>query len=284
MITLFSKNFKKKIGSNVPISIISKILHCDLENINKRKWFVENLNINPEFIIFNDSLRLNDYKYIPERKYLKNEYNYESYKNSSNENDKSSILFQIESLKWDLKDKIGTYCYVLKLENDCFYIGISSSLKNRISHHFANNGAKWTKINKPIEIEDIFKIRDQELIEDYYLYLPFFNYTSLRSVNKNFTINELYFEAYVTFIFIIKYGFDKIRGSLLNKPNINYENIYSDNIDIFKRLLNEEIITDDEKDIWLKEYNKKLSKKFINYDEYLLNNYYSRYYQNEKLY
>lgn len=277
---LFSKNFKKKIGSKVPISIISKILNCNLENINQRKWFIDNLNINPEFILFNDLLLLNDYKYIPERKNIKLEDNFVL---QNNKNDHKSTLFQLESLKWNLKDKIGKYCYVLRLENDCFYIGISSSLKNRISQHFAEDGAKWTKINNPIAIEDIFEINEQELIEEYYLYLPFFNYTSLRSVNKNFTIKDLYFEAYVTFIFILKYGFDKVRGSILNKPNINYENIYSDNIDIFKKLLNEEIITDEEKDIWLRQYNKNLSKKIINYDEYLLNNYYARYYQNEKL-
>jgi hypothetical protein len=49
-----------------------------------------------------------------------------------------------------------TKVYVLKLENDKYYVGRSNNVDNRICQHFANNGPLFTKINKPISIEKIY--------------------------------------------------------------------------------------------------------------------------------
>lgn len=43
--------------------------------------------------------------------------------------------------------------YVLLLENDKWYIGYTKRVNyDRISEHFSNNGSKWTKIYKPIQV------------------------------------------------------------------------------------------------------------------------------------
>ena len=42
--------------------------------------------------------------------------------------------------------------YVLKLENDCYYVGISHNLNQRWSQHWSGNGAKFTRLNKPLEV------------------------------------------------------------------------------------------------------------------------------------
>ena len=42
--------------------------------------------------------------------------------------------------------------YVLKLEDDCYYIGMSYNLNLRWSQHWQGKGAKWTKLHKPVEV------------------------------------------------------------------------------------------------------------------------------------
>lgn len=43
--------------------------------------------------------------------------------------------------------------YVLSLENDKWYIGYTKRVNyDRISEHFSNNGSKWTKVHKPIQL------------------------------------------------------------------------------------------------------------------------------------
>lgn len=44
------------------------------------------------------------------------------------------------------------YVYVLRLENDCWYVGISRDVEKRYKKHKKGNGSKWTKKHKPIEI------------------------------------------------------------------------------------------------------------------------------------
>lgn len=43
------------------------------------------------------------------------------------------------------------YLYVLKLEDNCYYVGITRQLNNRLSQHYNEDGSKWTKLHKPIE-------------------------------------------------------------------------------------------------------------------------------------
>ena len=45
--------------------------------------------------------------------------------------------------------------YVLKLENENWYVGITYNLSTRMAQHWSGNGAKWTKLHKPISIEKV---------------------------------------------------------------------------------------------------------------------------------
>lgn len=44
--------------------------------------------------------------------------------------------------------------YVLKLEDNCFYVGqtIVKNFEMRIKKHFNGRGSNWTKLHKPLEI------------------------------------------------------------------------------------------------------------------------------------
>jgi predicted GIY-YIG superfamily endonuclease len=44
---------------------------------------------------------------------------------------------------------------VLKLENDNYYVGITYNLNLRMAQHWTGQGAKWTKLHKPISIEKV---------------------------------------------------------------------------------------------------------------------------------
>jgi len=46
-------------------------------------------------------------------------------------------------------------CYVLKLENDKFYVGITTNLNYRYSQHLTGTGANWTRLHKPIKIVSV---------------------------------------------------------------------------------------------------------------------------------
>lgn len=42
--------------------------------------------------------------------------------------------------------------YVLKLEDDCYYVGFTTNLENRMREHFCRKKCSWLKLHKPIEI------------------------------------------------------------------------------------------------------------------------------------
>ena len=50
--------------------------------------------------------------------------------------------------------KKNYYIYVLELDDSCFYVGITSrhNPMHRIEEHFSGNGAKWSKLHKPIRL------------------------------------------------------------------------------------------------------------------------------------
>jgi hypothetical protein len=52
------------------------------------------------------------------------------------------------------------YIYVLKLENDKYYIGKSKNHLQRIEDHKNNIGSYWTKKYKPLEVIDVFEQND----------------------------------------------------------------------------------------------------------------------------
>lgn len=45
-----------------------------------------------------------------------------------------------------------TNIYVLKLEDNCYYVGKSDNLQARLQDHFNGNGSAWTKRHPPIEV------------------------------------------------------------------------------------------------------------------------------------
>ena len=73
--------------------------------------------------------------------------------------------------------------YVLELEDDCYYVGITMNLNLRLAQHWAGNGSKWTGLHKPRRVVEIF-VDDATLAKE----------------------NE------VTQLYKTKYGDDKVRG------------------------------------------------------------------------
>ena len=60
--------------------------------------------------------------------------------------------------------------YVLRLEEDRWYVGRTTQLQNRLTAHWTGNGAKWTKVYSPIEVQELYAgDREQELTEQYVL-------------------------------------------------------------------------------------------------------------------
>ena len=59
------------------------------------------------------------------------------------------------------------FIYVLKLEQNKYYIGKSNNPNFRLAQHFESNGSEWTKKYKPIEIIDIISDCD-DFDEDKY--------------------------------------------------------------------------------------------------------------------
>ena len=47
------------------------------------------------------------------------------------------------------------YIYVLKLEQDKYYIGKTDNPNIRLENHFSSNGSEWTKLYKPLKIIEI---------------------------------------------------------------------------------------------------------------------------------
>lgn len=252
--TMFFKKFREKLGEKLPISIISSTLDTKINTSDRnmlRSWFISNIDINPEFINHNNEIAINDYQLI--NSHFKNsnvrkisdtiQESTDSIQFMKNDFHKSrEEVFEIEELKWNLQNKVGTYCYVLKLENDCYYVGISSCIRNRIKQHFYGHGSRWTQINKPISIENIYNSSQDTIISNYHLYLPYFSRKNIIGCHKHLEVFDLYYESYITFLMISKYGFNKVRGSILNKPLCDYSTTYKEQIELLSSVVNREII------------------------------------------
>jgi predicted GIY-YIG superfamily endonuclease len=60
--------------------------------------------------------------------------------------------------------------YVLKCEDDCWYIGVSSNLNARLAQHFEGNGCSWTRKHKPIKLIEVHvggETKENEITEKY---------------------------------------------------------------------------------------------------------------------
>lgn len=73
------------------------------------------------------------------------------------------------------------YVYVLRLQDDCWYVGQTYKLATRLRGHFGAGGAIWTRAHKPIEVVE------------------------LHWGNKHL-------ENMKTLEYMAKYGIDKVRG------------------------------------------------------------------------
>ena len=57
--------------------------------------------------------------------------------------------------------------YVLELEDDCWYVGITMNLNQRLSQHWSGQGAKWTRLHKPDKVAFIkYMGCEQEIVEE----------------------------------------------------------------------------------------------------------------------
>jgi hypothetical protein len=86
------------------------------------------------------------------------------------------------------------YIYVLKLENNKYYIGKTENPKIRLENHFSSNGSEWTKLYKPIKIIEIIPNCDN------------------------------YDEDKYTKIYMDKYGIDNVRGGSYVQIELNEDN------------------------------------------------------------
>lgn len=89
------------------------------------------------------------------------------------------------------------YIYILKLEQNKYYVGKSDNLLQRIDQHFFGSGAAWTKMYKPISIERIIPDCDS-FDEDKYtkMYMATYGIDNVRGgsyiqINLNSNVHEL---------------------------------------------------------------------------------------------
>ena len=82
------------------------------------------------------------------------------------------------------------YIYVIKCENDKYYVGKTTKLVSRIGDHFKNSGSQWTKRHKPVTIMNIYRDCDD------------------------------YDEDKYTIKLMDKYGIDNVRGGSFAKINL----------------------------------------------------------------
>lgn len=68
--------------------------------------------------------------------------------------------------------QLSPILYVLKLEDDCWYIGMSYCINVRFAQHWAEKGAKWTKLHKPMSVEQLIypaKPEDENIVTKKYM-------------------------------------------------------------------------------------------------------------------
>ena len=103
----------------------------------------------------------------------------------------------------DNLDITKNYIYVLKLIDERYYVGRTGNILRRVKQHFSGYGAKYTKKYKPLKVIEVV----EEITNDD--------------------------ERKMTFKYVDKYGWEKVRGSywcsleIKRKLNLKfYENIY----------------------------------------------------------
>jgi len=87
------------------------------------------------------------------------------------------------------------YIYILKLENNKYYIGKTTNPKFRIENHFNSNGSEWTKMYKPLKLIELISDCDD------------------------------YDEDKYTRIYMDKYGINNVRGGSFSSIELSKETI-----------------------------------------------------------
>ncbi len=90
------------------------------------------------------------------------------------------------------------FLYVLKLQNNKYYVGITKDIDHRLQEHVAGKGSWFTKLYKPEKIIQADR------------------YTDI-SENEMFDI-----ETFVTVEYMQKYGINNVRGGKLMSKNSNH--------------------------------------------------------------
>jgi hypothetical protein len=44
------------------------------------------------------------------------------------------------------------YIYVLRLEDNCWYVGRTENVQKRLDQHMSGTGSAWTKLHRPLEV------------------------------------------------------------------------------------------------------------------------------------
>lgn len=90
-----------------------------------------------------------------------------------------------------LKDKglkRNVSLYALRLQNECWYVGMSFNVEKRFSKHLKGKGAQWTKKYPPIEIHEV-RVTEH------------FDQDSVAKLEDDMTLE-----------YALKYGSEKVRG------------------------------------------------------------------------
>jgi predicted GIY-YIG superfamily endonuclease len=66
---------------------------------------------------------------------------------------------------------IHTLVYVLELEGDNWYIGKTHNLNVRLAQHWSGDGAKWTRLYKPLRLHRVSMTETEQQVTNEYILL-----------------------------------------------------------------------------------------------------------------
>lgn len=128
--------------------------------------------------------------------------------------DLGNELLPIKNPKNFNVNKNGEFLFVLKLQNENFYVGRTKNIKLAILNEFNSLGSEWSKIHKPIELVSLVDITNRET-------------NTIRDLHNSVVID-----------YMKKYGFQKIRGGDFFKVDTrNHKNKVLNYTDIFKKIM-----------------------------------------------
>ena len=89
-----------------------------------------------------------------------------------------------------------TNVYILKLESDIYYVGKTDNIERRYEEHLEGNGSVWTKLYKPIKIEeiclDVSPFEEDKKVKEYMSVYGIDNVRGGSYVSKELTQEEKY--------------------------------------------------------------------------------------------